>query len=139
MISLQVKAWKIKCCECKKLFLPHCVHTIHYSFWEKEIWNCLHALFQNCSRPKQLASSTCRSLPWTKYRTGAWLWSKFLIIITHIFHYYLFNYNHYVIWEYFFIFHILKFCINLVVMWQSKSLKEKLSKVNDLHAECCEK
>merc|ERR1712203_1029932 len=31
------------------------------------------ALPNTCSRPN--CSSTCRSLPWTKYRTGAWLWS----------------------------------------------------------------
>ena len=100
-----------------KIFLPHCVHTIHYSFWEKEIWNCLHALFQNCSRPKQLASSTCRSLPWTKYRTGAWLWSKFLIIfytyfLSHII------YSILIIMSFgniFFIFYILKSRSNVAV------------------------
>ena len=39
---------------------------------------CL-ASFQNCSRPNY-CSSISRSLPWTKYRTGAWLWSKFLFL-----------------------------------------------------------
>ena len=39
--------------------------------------NVLHASFQNCSRPKH-CSCTSWSLPWTEYRTGAWLWSKFL-------------------------------------------------------------
>ena len=53
--------------------------AIYTKLLKTEIWNCLHALFQNCSRPN--CSSTCRSLPWTKYRTGAWLWSKFLCII----------------------------------------------------------
>ena len=54
------------------------MHWLTMSFWKKD-WNCLHALFQTCSRPN--CSSTCRSLPWTKYRTGAWLWSKFFDII----------------------------------------------------------
>ena len=47
----------------------------YHELLRKKDWNCLHALFQTCSRPN--CSSTCRSLPWTKYRTGAWLWSKF--------------------------------------------------------------
>ena len=57
--------------------------AIYTKLLKTEIWNCLHALFQNCSRPN--CSSTCRSLPWTKYRTGAWLWSKFAITLVSFF------------------------------------------------------
>ena len=51
--------------------------TAATDFIPERFSNVLHASFQNCSRPKH-CSCTSWSLPWTEYRTGAWLWSKFL-------------------------------------------------------------
>ena len=49
-------------------------------FFQREI--ACASFFQNCSRPNYCSNrSISWSLPWTKYRTGAWLWRKFVCFI----------------------------------------------------------
>ena len=140
MISLQVKAWKIKCCECKKNYFCPIVSILYTTAFERKRFGTVCMPYFRIARdPSNLQAALAdpylgQSIgPVPGYGVSFWLSSLhiFFIII----------YSIIIIMSFgnIFLFHILKFCINLVVMWQSKSLKEKLSKVNDLHAECCEK